>query len=151
MFYLTHKMRKINKKGQAWSLDALVATLIFFSGIAILFFYAVNYTNQITSPLDDLLSQGNLASELLLSNDNLGLLTDNKMDQIKIDAFAVADHDTKRRGLGIKDNFYFTMPGLTPSTNIGVLPPINVKNSIKIERIVIYNNKPVKFELFIWR
>ena len=139
----------VNKKAQAWSLDAMIAILIFFSGIALLFFYAINFSDQISSSLDDLSSQGEVASELILSNTDIGILIDNKVDNTKLGDFSSADYDIKRRELGVKDNFYFTIDGLAGS--VGLLPPSGVKNSIKIERITVYNDKPVKFELFVWR
>lgn len=150
---IKHKIKE--KRAQAWSLDAIVAILIFFSGISILFFYAINYSDQITSTLDDLTSQGNTASELLLSNGELSILTNNKINQTLLDAFYFKDYDQKRRELGIKDNFYFTIDGLTISGNptpfVGNIPSVNNQNSVKIERIIVYNNKPTKLELYIWR
>jgi len=98
------------KKGQVWSLDIVVALLIFVSGIVILFFYAINYNSQSEQNLEDLLSQGNFASELILSdNPPYGILTNNIVDQNKLTTFYYSDYQTLRQSLGLKDNFYFVM------------------------------------------
>jgi len=80
------------------------------------------------------------------------------MNQSKIDTFSneiSLDYDKKRRELGVKDNFYFNISGLTENGNsvayLGNMPGSGNKNSIKIERIVVYNNKLTKFELYVWR
>ena len=110
-----NEKEELFKKANELILDEVVAMVIFFEGISILFFYAMNYSNQLTSSLDDLTSQGNTASELLLSNGELSILTNNKINQTLLDAFYFKDYDQKRREFGIKDNFYFTIEGLTIS------------------------------------
>ena len=152
-YYLIKSIKQ--KKAQAWSLDAIIAILIFFSGIAILFFYAINYSDELSSTLDNLLNQGNTASELLLTDNEVGIVSNNIINKTLLDNFYTADYNLKRRELGITDNFYFTLPELevngNPTEYIGVAPFIGNKNSIKIERIVVYNNKPVKLDLYVWK
>ena len=60
-----------NKSGQAWSMDVIVALIIFTAGISILFFYAINLNNQSQINIDDLNYQGNFASEFILSEDRV--------------------------------------------------------------------------------
>lgn len=145
----------MNKKAQAWSLDAMVSVLIFFLAISILFFYSINFDKQTSSSLDDLLNQGNTAANLLLSNEELGLFSNNIINQTLLDEFYNADYQTKKSQIGIRDNFYFTINNLEangiPVTHAGNMNASDVGNSIKIERIATYKNKPSKFELYIWR
>ena len=91
-----------------------------FAGVIILFFYAINYSNQSNDELDNLFYQGNSASEIILSDDaNLGILSNGKIDQFKLNNFYSLDYQEMRTGLGIKDNFYFKIDGLEVGNNTG--------------------------------
>ena len=144
-----------NKKAQAWSLDVVIAIVIFMSGVIILYFYAINYFNQGAQQLDDLLYQGNTAAELLLGEDELGIVLDGKINQDKLENFYNSDYELKKMQLGVKDDFYFIIPNFeingNPVEYAGKMSPADVKNSIKISRFSVYKNKPVKFELYVWR
>jgi len=148
-------MKKVqNKKGQVWSFDIVIAILIFFAGVIILFFYAINYSNQSNEELDSLFYQGNVASEIILSGTgNFGILTDGKIDQSKLNSFYSLTYEEMRAGLGIKDDFYFVIGGMeingVPTEYVG-MKDVNAKNNIKINRFVIYKNKIVKFQIYIW-
>ena len=144
----------LNKKGQAWSVDVIAAIIIFTAGISILFFYAINFNNQSQINIDDLNYQGNFASEFILSEDR-GILVENKINQTKLDDFYNADYETKRVELGVKDNFYFTIPYLEiegiPRDYVGRVNTTSVENLIQINRFTIYKNKPVTFRLYVWK
>lgn len=148
-------MKKLNKKAQVWSLDAMVAILIFFLGVSILFFYAINFNDQVSSSLNDLFNQGNVAADLLLTDGETGILTNNKINQTRLDDFNLTNYDDNRRELGIKNNFYFLIPNLEANGEavsfIGKMNQTPSNNLIKIERIVVYKNKPSQFELNIWK
>ena len=113
------------KKGQVWSLDIVVALLIF-------------------------------VSELILS-DNLpyGILSNNQINQTKLDNFYSTDYQTLRQSLGLKDNFYFVMDGLKIKGEltdyVGKINETIVSDNVKVNRIIVYKNKPVKFGVYIWR
>lgn len=154
-FYSIKNKQKINKKAQAWSLDAMISVFIFFLAISILFFYSINFDKQTSSSLDDLMNQGNTASNLLLSNEELGIFSNNLISQTRLNEFNNADYQIKKSQLGIRDNFYFILDNLevngVPVDYVGNMNTSNVGNSIKIERIASYKNKPSKFELYIWK
>ena len=142
------------KKAQVWSLDLIVACIIFLIGILILYIYAINYTPETKNRLDELFYEGNLASKLILSENDYGILSENKINQTKLDDFYNADYQTKRKQLGLSNNFYFTFDGLEineiPENYVGMINPSGVENLIKITRLSIYKNKPIKFQLFVW-
>lgn len=132
----------MNKKAQVWSFDLIIAGVIFLIGIIILFLYAINYTSQTKNELDELFYEGNLASELILSEEDFGILSDGKVNSTKLAAF---DCSVKKNEMSLKDNFYFILDG-----NSYCDVPANPENSIKVTRITIYNNKPSKFELLVY-
>jgi len=152
-----NKQKKIikNKKGQAWSIDIMISILIFFAGVSILFFYSINYNDQANSSLADLFNQGNTASNLLLSNEELGLLSNSIINQTLLNNFYNSNYSNRKTGLGIRDNFYFTLDNLeVDNISVDYVGNINTtiaRNLIKIERIVTYKNKPSKFDLYIWK
>ena len=103
------KYKKINKKAQIWSFDLIIAGVIFLMGIIILFLYAINYTSQAENELDELFYQGNLASELILSEEDFGILTNGKVDSAKLTAF---DCSIKKNEMFLRNNFYFSLSGI---------------------------------------
>ena len=144
-----------SKKAQAWSLDVVVAIVIFMAGVIILYVYAINYVNQGGQQLDDLLYQGNTAAELLLGDDELGLVSNGKINQDKLNDFYASDYKLKKMRLGVKDDFYFILPNLEVNGTLvgyaGLMNSTAVKNSIKVSRFSVYKNKPIKFQIYVWR
>lgn len=148
-------MKQLNKRAQVWSLDLIVACVIFMVGIVILYIYSINYTNQGASNLNNMLYDGNIASNFILSEDFPGILTNNKINQTKLDDFANSDYATKKRQLNSRYDFYFKIDSLEAGGNpvdyLGKMPQSATTDNIKITRFTIYKNKPAKFELFIWK
>ena len=141
-----------NKKAQGWSLDLVVAGLIFLVGIITLYVYAINYTSQSQKNLDELFYEGNLASELILSEDDFGILSDKRVNQTKLDDY---DYDLKKSMFGLTNDFYFIMDNLTiegsPEEYVGKINITNTESLIQITRITIYKEKPTKFLLYVWK
>ncbi len=147
-------LNKKNKLGQVWSLDIIIAGVIITTGIIILYIYAINYTNQSQENLDYLFYEGNLASQLILSEENFGILDNaSQINQSKLDDYYY-NYDLKKSVLGITKNFYFELDNMT-EVNGTAVPYIGRKSpttssSIKITRITIYKNQPIKFDLYVW-
>lgn len=143
-----------NKRAQVWSLDLIIAGVIFLMGIIILFYYSLNYSSQSKNQLDELFYEGNLASELILSEENAGILSDGIVNQTKLDNFYYLGDPSKKSILGIKNNFYFTMNNLEiqgePKDYVGIMNTSSVDNLIQITRLTVYKNITTKFELFVW-
>ncbi|MFH1586109.1 MAG: hypothetical protein ABIB79_05060 [archaeon] len=137
----------VNKKAQVWSLDAVVASIIFLFGIILLFFYAINYNSQTKISLDELFYEGGLASDLILSEDDFGILSNDKINLTKLnDTFGdSAKCDARKIEMGMTRDFYFNLGG-----NVYCTIPANTEDLVKISRVTIYNDKPTKFELFVY-
>jgi len=155
------------KKAQVWGFDLVIALTIFLVGIIVIYIYAINFLNEGEENLNQLLNDGNLASFLILSagtpqNWTLtdveipGILTEEKINQTKLEnlhSLSQTNYTKIKRMLGTNYELYFNFTNIEISGNpidgIGNLPA-SEKNLIKIERFTIYNNKPVKFNLFVW-
>ena len=155
---LKNKMEQsilIHKKAQAWSLDLMVAIMIFMMGISILFFYALNFQSQISSDINRLEYEANSASSLLLKNEEPGILSENKINQTKLEEFYYLNYSAQKSILGLENDFYAVMQELTingTSQNyIGTQNDTAVNSIIKSSRVVIYQNKPIKFEVYVWK
>jgi len=132
----------------------MIAGVIFLLGIVILYNYAINYSSQSKNNLDEFFYEGNLASSLLLSEEEFGILSNSIINQTKLETFNNLDNSEKKSSLGIKYNFYFTIDNLeingTRQDYVGITNTTEVENLIRIPRLTIYKNKPTKFELFVW-
>ena len=141
-----------SKEGQAWSLDIVIASVIFMIGIIVLYLYAINYLSKPDERLKEMFYEGNLASELILSKDDFGILTGHKVNQTKLDSFN-STYQNKKSLLGIRRNFYFVIDGLelggSPAEYVGAKNP-DPENIVQITRITIYKDKPAKFQLYVW-
>ncbi|MEM3113481.1 MAG: hypothetical protein QXI33_03620 [Candidatus Pacearchaeota archaeon] len=144
-----------NNKAQGWGFDLTFAVVIFIIIIVIIFIYALNLTNSGTAHLQSLFNEANTASEIILNEPFPGIVTNFSIDQQKLENFYNQDYNNIKKEIGLKDNFYFTFPGMNiggnPISEIGIVNPPNVANIVKITRVTVYNNKPVKFELYVWR
>ncbi len=143
-----------SKRSQVWSLDIIVAAIIFLIGIIVLYFYAINYSSQAKVELDELFYDGKIASDLLLSEEDFGILINSKINQSKLNGFDALSDQDKRGVLGVSHNFYFTFDNLeingNPTEYVGIINTTQTENLIQVTRLTIYKNKPIKFQLFVW-
>lgn len=143
------------KGGQAWSLDAVVATLIFTIGVIVLFFYAINFLTSSSSNIEELQYEGNLAADLIVNNEEVGIISNDIINQSKLEDFA-NNYDEKKSRIGVVHDFYFSFIGLenpegTPASYVGKINTVETEDLIQITRVAIYKNKPVKFQLYVWK
>ncbi|MCK5612408.1 hypothetical protein KAR91_61620 [Candidatus Pacearchaeota archaeon] len=143
-----------NKKAQVWSLDLLVAFMIFTAGIIIVYFFAINYIQGSPVILRELFFEGELASSTLMSDEATGILSSGKINQTKLDEFDALTDQQKKIRLGVSNSFYFTIPDLeiagVSKSAVGILNTTSTNNQVQTSRIVIYQNKPVKLSLISW-
>lgn len=144
----------MSKRAQVWSLDLIIAGVIFLLGIIILYYYAINYSTQTQTQLNEMFYEGNHASELILDEENFGILVEGKINQTKLEVFDSLSNSDKKSLLGIKNNFYFIIEDLEIDgvfvPYIGIMNSSEVENLIQVTRLTIYKNKPTKFQIFIW-
>ena len=159
-----------NKHAQICGLDVLSALTLFFVGIMIFFIYSINQPGESRETYELLSSDGKIIANNLMSpgfpenwNTNnvitLGLTTDNKINETKLEKIYNMDYSqTKRLFNTIYDYYFFFDDNIvTPSLNIeGIGKPgatknnIDAKNLIKTTRFTIYKNKTVPLYLYIW-
>ena len=146
-FILINKGKEFlkSKRSQAWSFDLVMAGFIFLVGIILLYVYAINYSLQPQQHMDQLFYEGSLASELILSEEDFGILTDNEINQTKLDQYDT-NYTMKRGILGVTHDFYFVMDG----SLFGKENTTEIDDLIQVTRIIVYKDKPTKFEFFIY-
>jgi hypothetical protein len=170
LFTLIHKK---NKYGQAWGVDLMVAMIIFSVGIIVFLIYSVNYSRDMKENYEVLAYEGKIVSDSILSEGypvewnsenvvRIGILSENKIDQNKLDEFynlAQMNYTLTKRLLNTRHNYYFLVEGNITVNSEEVEgfgePGINsnnisAKNLVRISRATIYKNKPVTIYVYIW-
>lgn len=158
----------VGKKAQAWGFDVIVATGIFIFGVIAFFLYTINYPTGEQDKLDDLLYEGNIIADNLLSEgypenwttstvSKIGLLSNRVVDQEKLDYFnelSTTDYERTKTIFGTKYNYFINFSTSIKISGNGIegigLFPTNHKNSIKVSRVSIYQNKPTSIEVQVW-
>ena len=143
----------MNKKAQGWGLDLIAALIIFIVILVTIITYAINYTNTGSNELNYLFDEASFASDIILSDNFPGILTNEAIDPEKLNNLISLNYQELKSELGLKDEFYIKFPGLNANGNdyIGKTNITSVKNIVKYTRITIYNNKPINFDIYIWR
>ena len=139
----------MNKNGQVWSLDLLVAFMIFLITLICVYFYTINYVANSSSELNQLFLNADIVANLLLSEDNYGLISDGRINKTRVEEFSSLSDSQKKATLGATNNFYFVISGYQDI--VGIVNVTDVDSQVKITRIVIYEDKPTKFEIISWR
>ncbi len=157
-----------NKNGQAWGFDLMIASIIFITGIVSFYIYTLNASEEAETILNKLEYEGDIITNSLLLEGSPknwtpanvlvpGIISNNKINQTKIDLFynlTKFDYIKTKSLLNVKHDFYiYFSRNITANgeeiAGFGKLPE-SPKNLVKIERIVIYNNKPIILNLEIW-
>ena len=143
----------MNEKAQGWGLDLIAALIIFIVILVTIITYAINYTNTGSNELNYLFDEASFASDIILSDNFPGILTNEAIDSEKLNNLISLNYQELKSELGLKDEFYIKFPGLNANGNdyIGKTNTTSVKNIVKYTRITIYNNKPINFDIYIWR
>lgn len=93
---------------QTWSIDLIVASVIFLTGILVFYVHTINISNETEESFNALSFDGDLIASMLLSEGfpsnwnkqnviTIGILADNKINQRKIDEFhALSLNDYQR-------------------------------------------------------
>ncbi len=161
----------MNKKGQAWGVDLMVGVIIFTIGVFIFFIYSINYSPYSDEKFEKIYSEAEMISENIMSEGSptswnfssvmrIGLLTENKLDQEKIDRFynlSIEDYNLTKRLLNAKNDYFIKIENLTANgENVeGIGKEMNssdleTNNLVKISRAGIYQNKPVSVFIYVW-
>ena len=143
----------MNEKAQGWGLDLIAALIIFIVILVTIITYAINYTNTGSNELNYLFDEASFASDIILSDNFPGILTNEAIDSEKLNNLISLNYQELKSELGLKDEFYIKFPGLNANGNdyIGKTNTTSVKNIVKYTRITIYDNKPINLDIYIWR
>ena len=161
-------MKKRGRKGQAWGIDLGVAFIIFFAGVVVFYFYALNQPNE-TEDLREILSyEGNSIASSILSegypkdwNSNnvvtIGILSENKINETKLGRFynlSLYEYAKTQNIFNTRFKYYYSLDknmSIEGKELEGIgAKPANTKNLIKITRFSIYQNKPTTAYVYIW-
>lgn len=156
------------KRAQAWGLDLIIASSLFMIALVLFYFYSINYSNEAGKSYDDLIYQGNVVANTILSEgfpenwtDSTvvvpGVLVDGRIDDFKLELFYNLTNNNYNRTLKLLNanyNFFMNLStGIIINGNyvdgIGTLSA-NPDNLIRIDRFIIYKNNPAVLSLYIW-
>jgi len=160
------------KVGQAWGFDLMIGLVVFLSGMILFYFFSLNSPNEGQQYIDELLYEGNLVGDNLLSEGypqdwevgnvvRIGLTTNDKINQTKLNnlynltAQQPGGYQSSKALMNIKNEYFFNFSEQMSAhvgniAGIGSVPPSNPRNLVKITRLTIYENEPVTINIFIW-
>ena len=158
-------------KSQLWSIDLIVALIIFVGAVLFFYKYSANTTNIEEDSMNDLLLEAKLLSSYLTSTGvpanwtssdvSLAGLTDGELriDKAKIDAFAniaAADYQRSRTLLTASHNYQLHFEdaqgnaiGIADDTFIGSNYSA-ADDIVAVTRLVYYNGTFVKMLVVVW-
>lgn len=148
--------KKKPKKAQAWGFDLIIAAVIFLVGVIFLYLYTINYPSGEEETLQNLQQEGELVADSLLSEGSpvywntsnvvrIGLLTDSKINQTKLDRFNAIPYAQAKSLFRTRNEYYIQIE----ETLIGPEPE-TPENLVKITRVVVYNNNITTMNIQIW-
>ena len=170
-------MQIINKTSQAWGLDAMVAFIIFIASIIFFFFYIINFNDDAGNNIDSLQEEGNSILRILLTEGypynwdvqnviSPGVISEERVNSTKVYylyQISLINYTRLKTLLNTRKDFYiyFDFPlnasgnliggfGKTGINETNIFQNENPDNLVKVERATIYENKPGKFNLYVW-
>ena len=156
------------KRGQAWGFDLIVASMLFVSGIVVFYMYSLNSPEEATTSFGSLSSEGKIIADSLLSEGypsnwnvtsvtRIGLLTNDKINESKLNEFynlSTSNYYLTKSLFKTKYEYYVSF---SPNIQIGNqsidyigYKPSSSKNLIRISRFTIYRNQPLTINIYIW-
>lgn len=164
----------VNKRGQIWGADLMIAASIFVFGITIFYFYSINVSNESPEIMENLFYEGNFIANTILSEGapiewnetnvlKIGILTGDKINSTKLEMFynlTKTDYEQTKINFNTKYDYVFLLNENMsidsndvdyigkPGINLNDLP---AENLIKITRFVSYENVPKTAYMYVWR
>src|SRR3989338_341207 len=163
----------INKRAQGWGTDLIIGFIIFILAILFFYNYSFNYSNETEEIIELLSYKGDYIGDSIMSEgtptdwsegnvQKIGILTENKINQTKLEEFynlVQTDYNSTKVIFNTKYDYYFFLtnpmnigggqvdgigkPGVTKDT-------INATNLLRITRFTIYENKPVTAYIYVF-
>ncbi|MBW2981020.1 hypothetical protein KY360_06410 [Candidatus Woesearchaeota archaeon] len=163
----------LTKKSQVWSLDLMIAVLIFLVALLAFYKYSSNIIDSEQQDVDNILLDAKLISTYLVSagfpedwttaNVTLIGLTDGdtRLSKEKVEQFsdiASSDYTNSRRLLSTMYDYHLFFEDRNGTAlKVGDVVSIgknysaeNPKNLIKVERFAFYNSSIIKLVVYVW-
>jgi hypothetical protein len=158
----------MKKRAQAWGFDLMIGLTIFVIGLLAFYLFIINIEPE-KNTFKDLKNDGEKISNDLLSEgyptqwsqDNvrtIGLISKERINETKLEYFynlSLNDYQKAKSILGTNFNFYVhfqeNMTLFEKSIEGIGEKPINQKDSIKITRLTIYQDKPNNLYIQLWQ
>ena len=158
----------MNRIGQAWGIDLVVALTIFAVIMVTFFIYAINYSYEGIDKLQELKQEGKVISDSLLSEGSPvnwglgdvtkpGLMSAGKINETKLEMVYDLNNTNYQRLKGLfntKYDFFFSLSEnmIISGNSVGGIGKnyTTPKNLIKITRFTIYKDKPITLTLYVW-
>jgi hypothetical protein len=162
------------KNAQAWGMDLMVGLMLFSFGIATFYLYSINNQGESRENFERINYDGNKIMNSILSEGyplewntsnfiKIGILSGDKVNQTKLENFynlTQNNYSITKAVFSTKYDYYFITDNITygtkaiegigkPGSTIATIPP-EAKNLVKINRFIIYKEKPVSAYLYIW-
>lgn len=163
-----------DKRGQAWSMDIVIAVIIFTLGIVIFLIYSTNQSMGSKEKLDLLSYEGDNIFKSILSNGypedwnnatvkKIGIISNDRINETKLERFynlSLTDYNSTRSLFNTQFHYFFYINNMTinsiqingigkPGTNIATITD-NATHLIKITRSTVYNQKLATVYLYVW-
>lgn len=146
---------------QAWGFDLMIATAIFFATVFAFFLYSINYPLEGQEDLSRLEYEADLIAQSLMSEGyptdwnassvvTIGILSSGKIDEDKLAEFqglVANDYEVTRNLFNINNDYYIEITGVDPIGEI----PADPESLIKVDRLTIYQDKPVTLSVNVWK
>lgn len=161
------------RKAQIWGMDLVIAGAIFSLAIVLFYFYSLNTTSESEEIVESLSYEGGIITDNLLSEGHpvnwdssnavqVGITTNGKVNETKLERlynWSRDDYASLKISLNTPYDFYFffddnmTINSL-PVDGIGAFgvtrDTISGENIVAVNRITIYQEKPIGATLYLW-
>jgi hypothetical protein len=167
------KSRLMSKRAQIWGIDLVVAVVIFNVALLSFYVFTLNQSSDEKEKFESLSYHGRGITESILSDGypsdwnplnvvEIGILSENKINETKLETFynfAQTKYSLTRMVFNTPYHYYFFLDvNMTFSSGSvdGIGRPgvdrysVEAKNLIKIERVSVYQGRPVSAFLYIW-
>lgn len=155
------------RKAQVWYTDFMVGVLIFVIALIIYFEYVNNLSKEEESRLEEMVMDAKILSNSLMSEGHpkdwdqssvkiIGILSDSRINQTKIEEFYDMNYTETKYKFGIDYEYLFYLEdkeGNKIKVEDKEFAGLETNSSIKVaklNRITIYNNSLIKAVVQIW-
>lgn len=160
----------MQKRGQAWGLDVIIAVMIFITGIVVFYLYVINFKTSEGGEIEKAKFEARLLTESFLSEGDpahwdattvtkLGVLSSEQINETKLTQFyamTLGEYERTKRIAGLEYEYYITFSepltiNATLVDGLGRAPPEEAETTFKTTRFTSYKNQPITLEISVWK